>query len=117
MGNLVSSVRVRYEVLRSLGFASISTAYAGVGLPFTNPIRILKVTNLTDSNLLVSFNGIDNHDVVVANGAYVYDYCTNKTDSAGMLEQSVGERLYVKSENGDPTSGNVYVTLVYAAQN
>ena len=56
MSSQVSSVRVRYEILRSLGFAAISGVYAGVGTPFANGVRILKVTNLTDANLLISFD-------------------------------------------------------------
>lgn len=116
MSNLVSSVRVRFETLRSLSFGGISAVYAGVGLPFSNPIRILKVTNLTNENLLVSFNGIDDMDVVAANGFFLYDYGTNKSDAAGLLEQPVGDRVYVKSEDADPTLGSVYVTIIYAAQ-
>lgn len=116
MSNLLSSIRIRYEPLRSLGFAAISGAYAGVGAPFANPIRLLKVTNLTDENIIVSFDGITDHDVVAANGFFLYDYASNKSDQAGVLEQPVGTRLYVKAEAALPTEGNLYVTVQYAAQ-
>jgi len=116
MSNLVSSVRVRYEPLRSIGFAGISAVYAGVGLPFENPVRILKVTNLTTANILVSLNGIDDHDVVAANGFFLYDYASNKASTAGLLEQPQGDRIYVKAEDTLPTAGNLYVTVVYASQ-
>src|SRR5574337_251097 len=105
MSILVSSVRVRYEPLRSLGFASISGSYAGVGTPFANPIRLLKVTNLTDAALLVSFDGVVDNDIVAANGFYLYDYSTNKADQAGFLEQPLGTRLYVKQESSAATMG------------
>ena len=114
--NVVSSIRVRYEALRSLGFASIGVGYVAVGSAFSNPVRILKVTNFTDANLIISFNGIDDHDVVAANGFYLYDFGTNKSTSGGLLEQPAGERVYVRQEDVAPTLGNVYVTLVYAAQ-
>lgn len=116
MSNLVSSVRVRYEPLRSIDFSGISTGYVSVGTPFTNPVRILKVTNLTDANVLVSLNGIDNHDVVSANGFFLYDYASNKANAAGLLEQPQGDRIYVKAEDDLPTEGNIYVTVVYASQ-
>jgi hypothetical protein len=116
MSNLASSVRVRYEPLRSLGFASISAIYASVGLPFSNPVRILKVTNLTDATMLVSLNGVDDHDIVPANGFFLYDYASNKANAAGLLEQPQGDRMYVKAESTLPTSGNIYVTVVYASQ-
>jgi len=116
MGNLVSSVRARYEPLRSIAFGGISAIYAGVGTPFSNPVRILKVTNLTNEDILVSLNGIDDHDVVAANGFFLYDYSSNRSNAGGLLEQPQGDRIYVKAESGLPTGGNLYVTVVYASQ-
>jgi hypothetical protein len=117
MSNLVSSVRVRYEPLRSIGHADIQIDYEPVGLPFANPVRILKVTNLTDQNMIVSLNGIDDNDVVASNGFFLYDYSSNKASTAGLLEQPQGDRIYIRSEtNTLPTTGNVYVTVVYASQ-
>lgn len=116
MSSLVSSVRVRYEPLRSIDFASILATYESVGLPFSNPVRILKVTNLTDVNILVSLNGVDDHDIVAAYGFFLYDYASNKASAAGLLEQPQGDRIYVKAEDGLPLVGNLYVTIVYASQ-
>ena len=116
MSNLVSSVRVRYEPLRSIGFAGIAGAYASVGLPFSNPVRILKVTNLTDVNILVSLNGVDDHDIVGAFGFFLYDYASNKANAAGLLEQPQGDRIYVRALGALPISGSLYVTVVYASQ-
>jgi len=116
MGNVASSIRVRYEPLRSILFSNISALYASVGLPFSNPVRILKLSNLTDANILVSFNGVDNHDVVPANGFFLYDYTSNKSNAGGLLEQPQNDRLYVKAESSLPSTGSLYVTLVYASQ-
>lgn len=116
MSNVASSARVRYEPLRSMSSIDVSADYQGVGLPFANPVRILKVTNLTNENILVSLNGIDDHDIVAANGFFLYDYCTNRSSSGGLLEQPQGDRIYVKAENSLPSIGNLYVTIVYASQ-
>jgi hypothetical protein len=116
MSNLVSSVRVRYEPLRSILFTDISGVYAGIGTPFANPVRILKVSNLTNQNMLISLNGIDDHDVVAAGGFFLYDYASNKAQAAGLLEQPQGDRIYVKALSTPPASGSVYVTVVYASQ-
>lgn len=107
--------RIRYEVLRSLNFGDISGSYTGVGTPFANPIRILKVCNATDANLIISFNGVDQMDFIAANGFCLYDFSSNRADPGGYLEQSAGDRLYVAQESATPTSGNVYVTVIYAA--
>ena len=116
MSNLASSIRVRYEPLRSILFSAITANYQSVGLPFANPVRILKVTNLTNKNMLISLNGVDDHDVVVANGFFLYDYSSNKANAAGLLEQPQNDRIYVKAEGSLPGSGSLYVTVVYASQ-
>lgn len=116
MSNLVSSVRVRYEPLRSLAFGDVTLIYEPIGSPFANPVRILKVTNLTDEPLLVSLNGIDDHDVVAANGFFLYDYSSNRSQASGVLEQPQGDRIYVKGIVDVPGIGSVYVTVVYASQ-
>ena len=112
----VSSVRVRFEDLRSLGFAGIGAAYAAVGTPLTHPIRILKIVNLSDIDLLVSFNGIDDKDIVPTKGFVLYDLSTNKSDTGGYFEVPVGDRVYVKQEAAvAATAGSVYVTAIYAS--
>ncbi len=116
MASLTSSIRVRYEPLRSVAFGTITTVYEPIGLPFANPVRILKVTNLTDQPVLMSLNGIDDHDIVAANGFFLYDYSSNRSDAAGLLEQPQGDRIYVRAEDVLPSDGNVYVTVVYASQ-
>jgi len=116
MGNLASSVRAAFEPLRTLDWDIVGFGYEAVGLPFANPVRILKVTNLTDEPLLVSFNGVDDHDIVAANGFFLYDFGTNKSDSGGLLEQSQSTRLYVKAATNVPDTGAVYVTIIYASQ-
>ncbi len=55
----LNAIRIMYEELKTLAFGGISGTYAAVGSAFENPDRILKITNTTDANLLISFNGID----------------------------------------------------------
>ena len=114
--NLVSSARIRYEDLRSIAFGSITGTYASIGSSFENPVRLIKVTNQTDVNCLISFNGIDDHYIAPAQAGYIYDYGTNKYDQCGYAEQSAGDRIYVKAEGALPTQGSVYVTVIYLAQ-
>lgn len=109
------SVRIRYEPLRSLAFGGISGAYAAVGTSFANPVRILKITNTTDANLLISFDGVTDRDIIAANTIEVLDYGSNKADTGGQLDQSTGDRVYVKQAGGAATGGSVYVTVIYAS--
>lgn len=117
MGNLLSANRVRFEPIRSLDWSLIDTlSFTGVGLPFSNPVRLLHIINFTDSNLLISFDGITPHTAVAKHGFVLYDYSSNKSEQSGFLEQAVGDRVYVEAETALPTSGGVYAAVMYASQ-
>ena len=90
---------------------------SGVGSAFAYPIKLLKIVNLTNANLIVSYDGVNNQDIVTANGGCIYDVAANKADPAGTFQLSVGDRVYVMEETSAPTSGNVYVVVVYASEN
>jgi hypothetical protein len=111
------AVRGRFDTLRSLGFASIGGGYMGIGTAFAHPVKLLKIINLTDANLIVSYDGVNNQDIVTANGGVIYDISANKADPAGTFQLSVGDRVYVMEETSAPTLGNVYVVVVYASEN
>lgn len=114
---LTSSGLAVFETLRSTAFGSITNSYVGVGVSFVNPIRMFTLVNTTTANLLVSFNGIDDHMVVPAEVARVIDISSNRSEQAGMLETASGTRVYVKYETGAPVSGTFYVEAMYASQN
>lgn len=107
--------KIRYEALRSLAFGSITGTYAGVGASFANPVRMIMIDNLTNQNILVSFDGITDHTVVASTSGKVLDYASNRMAPADHLEQAVGERVYVKAVSVLPASGSVYVSVIYAA--
>jgi hypothetical protein len=118
MGSSTNSVIIRYEPLRAITNAAITAAagaYVAVGTPFANPARIIKCTNYTDTNLIISFDGITDHDTIAAFGYYVFDYSTNQAIPGGVLEQPSGTVLWVRVETVNPTLGNLYVTTVYAS--
>lgn len=112
-----TSVKIRYEQLRSLAFGGISGTYAAVGAAFANPVRMLKITNLTDANLLISFDGVLDRDVISSSSVWIHDYGSNKANTGGQLDQAIGDRVYVKQASGAATSGSVYVTVIYASAN
>jgi hypothetical protein len=110
MSNL--AVRLLAEPLRSLAFGSISGTYAGVGTAFANPCRIIHITNTTDVLLIYSFDGINDHFVVAANGFILLDVTTNHSTVGGSFTISQGQRVYVK---GAPTLGSTYLSVFFGA--
>lgn len=118
---VISSVRATYDELRKeVASNFINMQFVPVGLPFTEPVRMLKVHNFTDANLLISFDGVTEHDVMARNSDYVDDYCSNQALSGGgLLEIPAGKRFYAMGVDDDlvpvaPTTGGVCVTVIYA---
>lgn len=104
-----NAMRATWNDMRSLGFASISGTYAGIGSALTNPCRIIKIVNTTDADITISDNGIRDVDIVPAGSFTLYDLTTNSN-----MYIDLGTRLYAK---GSPTSGSVYVVSLYASSN
>jgi len=104
-------VRVKWQPLRSLGFASISGVYMGVGAAFDVALRMLVIENLTNQTMLFSFDGVTDNFVLPAGSPVIFDFCSNKTIDDGFFIAE-GTRVYVKDAGVAPTSGSVYVAAV-----
>lgn len=107
----IQAVRAGFETLRSLAFGSISGTYAAVGSALANPARIVHVYNGTDADMFFSIDGTNNHFIVPSGGFILFDFTTNKSIDPGLFI-SQGTIFYVKQVTA-PTSGSVYVAVVY----
>jgi len=105
------AIRIGIEEIRSLSFGSIGAAYAGVGAAFENPVRILFLQNLTDSQLMFSDDGVTDKITLPSNGFLVIDGTANKTKDHGLFFAE-GSRIYVKQVVA-PSSGSVYLSVFY----
>ena len=116
MGRYAVAIKWRPETLRSLAFGSISGSYAALGAALANPIIQLKIANDTDANILISYDGVNDHEFVSSNSFVLFDVGTNKSIGDGLF-LSEGDIIYVKQEVGAPTTGNVYMSAYYASNN
>ncbi len=106
-------IRVVPETLRTTAFGGVGVNYAVIGSLFSHPIKILFIQNLTNAQLLFSFDGVNDHLTLPQNGHFSFDISTNKSNVSSELVFAVGRGVYVK-RSGVPTSGSVYVTAFYA---
>lgn len=109
----ITSINMVPETIRELGFAAIGAGYVSIGTPLDKPSSIIILMNLTDETLMFSFDGVNDHLALPANGHLTLDITANKTNQAGALFYREGGSLYVK-QIGVPTSGSVYLTSFYA---
>lgn len=108
-----SSIKINYEELRSIDFASIGAAYTPVGGKLSNYVVMLEIFNLTDADLLLSFDGTRDNTIIPAKTSAVKDYATNKinSDSLGL---AAGNYVQAKYITGAPTFGKLYIATLYA---
>lgn len=106
------AIRLVPEAVRSLGFAAIGAAYMGVGTAIDNAARIIVIQNLTDEEVMFSFDGLDDHLPLPTRGHLVLDISANKTLQTGFF-MAEGQRLYVKHNGVAPTLGHVYFSIFY----
>jgi hypothetical protein len=110
MATLSSAIRIVPDTLRTLAFGSISGTYAGIGTPFTYPVRIMHIYNGTDVLLTFSIDGINDYFVVPASSFILLDLTANMTAYGGAAYIGAGTRIYVK---GSPSLSAVYLSVWY----
>ena len=108
----MNAKRLYVEPVRSLAFGSITNVYAGLGTAIDNPTTMFLIQNLTDTEIMISFDGVDNHMPFPPHGYLLLDVSSNKTTSEGLFLPE-GQRLYVKHTGVAPTVGSVYLTIFY----
>lgn len=107
-------LRYTAEAVRTLAEASIGAGYTAVGTPVSNPERQFFIQNLTDALLMFSFDGVNDHFPLPANGFFLSDVSSNRVSKSEALYLAKEVQLYVK-EIGTPTTGSVYFSVFYGA--
>jgi len=104
----------KFETLRSIAEASLNTTtYTAIGAALVNPARLLHITNTTDVNVFISFDGTNAHAIVITSGFVLYDLTANKSlSSVGGLYIPANTTIYAKLA-ASATTGSVYVGVMY----
>jgi hypothetical protein len=105
--------RVAFDAVRELAFSGISAAYATVGTPLGDNVRLLSVSNSTNEEVYISFDGSTDHLRIVSNSFKLFDLSANKIRDDGLFI-AVGTQIYVKEVTSTPTSGSVWIEAMSA---
>ncbi len=107
-------IRVRFQPIRTLAFGVLSDAYTGIGSVMDHPIREMILKNMTDSELWMSLDGINDQHHLSPGQVDHFDFTSNKSIGQGYF-LSQGDRVYVRLVGAAPTTGTVYLTAMYAS--
>lgn len=105
----------RADSLRTVAYGSITGSYAALGATLAHNWRMFKITNNTNGDILISFDGTTDNLFVPGNSFTLYDLSTNAPPLAEVdnLVLGVGTQFYIKQSTA-PSSGNVWVEGIYA---
>jgi hypothetical protein len=105
---------VRFDAVRSVPLASITSSYTPIGAPLGHAMRVLHFINNTNGDMMVSFDGTTDNVPVLAEGFSLYDL-TSDQDTNESFRYQIGTQLYVKYITAPtlPADGAFYLVAVY----
>ena len=103
------------DAIRSLGFVSISGAYAAVGSPTTNAARLICFTNNTDGDMFFTYDPTVDQLFVAAGSFKLFDICSNRDDRNGVYLLPSSLQWSVKQSTA-PSRGSVYIEVLYGME-
>jgi hypothetical protein len=110
MGAYSKGTKAKNEVLRTYDTSVGDSTFQAVGDPLANPARIIKWKNDSNVDVTISFDGTNDHDIILAGDREVEDLTANKTIEEGLL-RGRNTQIYASSAAG---TGNLYLTVIYA---
>ena len=105
------------DVMRTALAANINAAYAAVGAPYTHFIRIMFMDNLTNQNVIISFDGINDHFILIASSTKEINFTSNEVANYNGFFPPLNLQIYAKYETIQPTTGSLYIEAIYSRGN
>ena len=111
------TTQAKVDALRTVVYSSLTSTYAAIGSAFEFQARIICFTNTTNEDVLFSMDGSTDQLVVPAGSFKLFDVTTNhRPVNQDDFCFSIGTQWYVKYA-ASPSSGAVYIEVVYAQPN
>lgn len=103
----------RADVLRTVAFSGIAATYNPIGTAISHNWRVWRITNPSDGDLFISFDGVNDNLFIAAGTFVLYDISTNSDQDASVpLSMSKGTQYYVRYSTA-PTTKGVYLEGFY----
>jgi|SRR5690349_4981725 len=97
------------DTIRSIDSASFTGNYQTVGTPLSHGARIVKFTNLSNVTATLSWDGVNDNEVLPANSFVLIDV-SGARENSQYIEVQVGTQFYAKGSAG---TGSFYISVYY----
>lgn len=108
MSNLLSQ-NLYPNPLKSINSATFTGSYQALGTSLENSCRIVKFTNTSNVSVTVSWDGVNDHEILPASSFLLLDVSANR-EKADICEIPKGTQFLVKGSAG---VGLVYVSSYF----
>ena len=112
----VQSIIIAPEPVRTITSGALTINYQAVGGPLLDSSHMVIFQNGTNGNVMISWDGINDHYPVFSGAFVLLDVATNRTHQAGAFLIPTNTQFWAKwiAVPGGPT-GSVYITSFYGA--
>lgn len=110
MASVLSKLSV--EALRSRAASTFSGSYQTLGAVMANPIRIFKITNNTNVDVTVSYDGGSTDHEFLPTGSFLLIDVTSDRVADCEFVLAKGVQVSVKAATG---TGSIYLSTYYAS--
>lgn len=107
-----SNIRLLVSALRTVA-SPPGAAYVELGDPLEVTPRIVKFTNNSDGDVLISWDGVTDHEILPAGSFVLLDIASNKQQD-NTLYIAKGTQFWVKDSGAAGTVGDIYLSVYYA---
>lgn len=105
--------KVQFEPIRELASESIGVNYTPIGGALIDHARLVRIVSTLNTEVYISIDGSTNHIRMANNSFFLTDLTTNKVQNDGLF-LSVGTVFHVKRVSAAPSSGSVWIEVLYA---
>lgn len=105
-----AALRIFPETLRSIDSATFTGSYQTLGTVLSFPSRVLKITNDSNTDITLSWDGVNDHEFIPAGSFILLDFTANAVSDSTLVAVA-GTQFYVKGSVG---TGGVYLSSYFA---
>lgn len=100
------------ETLRSIDSATFTGSFQAVGAVLAHPASLVKFVNNSNVTVIISWDGVNDHDVIPANSFALYDIEANHSTYNELCVRQ-GTQFWMRAVAG---IGLVYITVLYIVE-
>lgn len=112
---MASGLRIIPDTLRSVDSATFNGAFQKIGTPLLYASCLVKAVNNSNVLVTISWDGVNDHDVLPATSFTLYDVCSDAGSQRGLYVPQ-GTQFYVNGAAGGGNNGLVYIVSFHTSE-